>query len=174
MEADLAKKKENKMLTYATMPTKNAEEDWIKGLLLFGSDYARAYLGAYESREDRSDFFVDWHMIGHEEKSKMIEEKMPSPSDGGWQNKPYLVIAPDIMAAKTDALGRVWRAQEAYESRSRNTTLVRYRGVSSDVYGYEYVELVISEYSSFRDLPICSEWAYWDVSFEDIIEFLDK
>ena len=155
------------MKIYATMPTYSVEEDWIKGLLLFGSDYARAYLRVYKSRDD------NWHMIGHEEKSSLIEEKMPSPSDGGWQNKPYLVMAPDIMAVKNDALGRVWRAQEAYESRSRNTTLVRYRGVSSDVYGYEYVELVVSDYSSFIDLSICSEWADGDVSFEDIIEFFE-
>ena len=161
------------MKIYATMPTYSIEEDWIKGLLLFGSDYVHAYLAVYESREDRPDFFVDWNMIGYEEKSKMIEDKMPSPSDGGWQNKPYLVTAPDVMTVKTDALGRVWRAQEAYESRSRNTTLVRYRGVSSDVYGYEYVELVVSEYSSFIDLSICSEWADGDVSFEDIIEFFE-
>jgi hypothetical protein len=110
--------------------------------------------------------------LSDEEKSNMIEEKMPTPSDGGWQNKPYLVMAPGIMIDKTDALGRVWRAQEAYESRSRNTTLVRYCGVSSDVYGYEYVELVVSEYSSFKDLSVCSEWAQGDASFKDIIEFL--
>jgi len=164
------------MKIYATMPatTKDAEKDWINGLLLFGSDYAKAYLGVYESREDRLDFFVDWNAIEYEEKSKMIEEKMPPPSDGGWQNKPYLVTAPDVMTVKPDVLGRVWRAQEAYESRSRNTTLVRYRGVSSESYGYEYVELAVSEYSSFIDLSICSEWADGDASFEDIIEFLNK
>jgi hypothetical protein len=164
------------MKIYTTMPatTKDVEKDWIKGLLLFGSDYAHAYLAVYESREDRLDFFVDWNAIEYEEKSKMIEEKMPPPSDDGWQNKPYLVIAPDVMTVKTDTIGRKWRAQEAYESRTRNTTLIRYAGICSESYGYEYVELAVSEYSSFKDLSICSEWAHWDASFEDIIGFLNK
>jgi hypothetical protein len=170
MEADFGQKKENEMLTYATMPTTNVEEDWIKGLLLFGSDYARAYLGAYKSRDDND----NWCLLPEEEKSKIIEERMPPPTDGGWQNRPFTVAAPDIMRVKIDALGRSWRAHEAYESRSRNTTLVRYHGISSDVYGYEYVELVVSEYSSFIDLSICSEWADGDVSFEDIMKFLNE
>jgi hypothetical protein len=159
------------MKTYTTMPANDAndaEENWIKGLLLFGSDYAHAYLGVYQNRDDY------WHMIEDDEKIKLIEEKMPPPSDGGWQNRPYIVTAPDTMAVKIDALGRSWRAHEAYESRSRNTTLVRYHGISSDVYGYEYVELVVSEYSSFIDLSICSEWADGDVSFEDIMKFLNE
>jgi hypothetical protein len=159
--------------TYKTMPSQT-EEDWIKGLLLFGSDYAHTYLDVYVHRKDRLDFFVSWNAIDDDEKIKLIEEKMPPPTDGGWQNKPYFIAAPDIMAVKTDALGRVWRAHEAYESRSRNTTLIRYCGVSSDIYGYEYVELIVGEKSSFIDLPICKEWADGDVSFEDIVKFLNE
>jgi hypothetical protein len=154
--------------TMATMPTKNVEEDWIKGLLLFGSDYARAYLGAYKSRDD------NWCLLPYKEKAKIIEERMPHPTDGGWQNRPFIVAAPDIMGVKTDAIGRKWRPKEAYESRSHNTTLIRYAGICNESYGYEYVELVISEYSSFRDLSICSEWAHWDASFEEIIEFFES
>jgi hypothetical protein len=161
------KKGEKTMKTYATMPTMNVEEDWIKGLLLFGSDYAFAYLGMYKNRDDY------WHMLDEDDKIKAIEEKMPPPSDG-WQNRPFAVAAPNIMAVKTDALGRVWRAHEVYESRSRNTTLIRYHGISSNVYGYEYVELVTSEASSMWELSICKEWADGDASFEDIQKFLDE
>jgi hypothetical protein len=160
---------EKKMTTYTTMPVNNAEEDWIKGLLLFGSDYAHSYFRMYQQNKNSG-----WGTAEDEEKSKMIEDDMPPPSDGGWQNRPYTVTAPDIMAVKIDAIGRSWRAHEAYESRSRNTTLILYRGISSDVYGYEYVELVATNASSMNGLQICKDWADGDVSFDDIQKFLDE
>jgi hypothetical protein len=153
---------------YSTMPSNNAEEDGIKGLLLFSSDYAHAYLDTYNSQDNY------WHMLEDEGKSKMIEEQMPPPSDGGWQNRPYRVIAPDVMTVKTDALGRTWRAKEVYESRSRRTTLILYCGICSDAYGYEYVELVASEGSSMRGLSICRKWADGEASFSDIFDFLKE
>ena len=152
---------------YSTMPSKDGEKDWILGLLLFGSDFSLTYWDLYQSRDK-----FRWKNLNSEEKFLLIQANMPIPEDGSWQNVPHQIDAPNLMTDKIDALGRDWRAYEYYESHSRNTVLIKYRGVSSDVYGYTYIELIASEQSSMHNSAICQEWADGEATAEKIITSL--